>query len=54
MIFFLDLLIPMTANDVNGIADWGTEVVGDMMPLIIIVLGIGIGIWVVNAFIRNK
>lgn len=54
MILFLTLLIPMTANDVNGIADWGTEVVGDLMPFIVIVLGIGIGLWVVNSFIRNK
>lgn len=53
MIFFISL-IPLSANDVNGIADWGSEVVGDLMPFIVIVLGIGIGLWVVNSFIRNK
>lgn len=46
-------IINLSTNDINGIVGWAGTLVGDLMPLIIIVIGISIGIWVVTSFLRR-
>ncbi len=47
-------LFTFTANDVNGVVGWAGEVVGDVMPLLIVIIGVAIGVWVITSIFHLK
>jgi len=46
-------MIPLTQSSTDQIVSYITEIVGDFLPLIVIVLGIGVGIWVINKILHR-
>jgi hypothetical protein len=39
---------------INEILNWVSTIVSDLMPLIVVILGIGIGFWIIRAILRIK
>lgn len=54
LVDFMFPLFTFTTNDMLGITGWATEVVGDAMPLLIVIIGIAIGVWVIRAIFHQQ
>lgn len=46
-------IITLATSDMSGILGYAGELVGDFMPLLIVVIGISIGLWVINAILHR-
>lgn len=42
----------ITTNDLLGMVGWAKEIIGNAMPLILIILGIGVGIFIIRTIAR--
>ena len=48
------LLIPITATDTDAIVEWASTIVGDVMPLLIIFIGIAIAGYVLKVILNLR
>ncbi len=39
---------------VDDIMAWASEILSDLMPLVVVILGISIGLWVFRVLFRGK
>jgi len=47
-------LFTFSSNDITAITGWASTVVGDAMPLLIVIIGVAIGIWVIVSIFHLK
>lgn len=47
-------LFTFSTEDITAITGWASEVVGDAMPLLIVIIGVAIGVWVIRAIFRQQ
>lgn len=45
------LILPFTTDDITAIVNWAGTLVGDVMPLLVVIIGISIGAWVISIII---
>jgi hypothetical protein len=48
------MFIELSTSTMAGITGTATGFIGDLMPLIVIVFGISIGLWVVDHFLFRR
>lgn len=46
-------IIPLETEDITAILAYAGTLVSDLMPLIIIIIGISIGMWVISYFLKR-
>lgn len=51
---FLGTFLTFSASDTAAVVDTGKSLISDLMPLLIIILGIGLALWIVEAFLHHK
>lgn len=44
----------LTTSTMAGIIDSASTLIGNAMPLVVIILGIGIGLWILDHFLLRK
>ena len=47
-------IITLTATDTDAIVEWAGTLVGDLMPLLIIIFGITIGAYIIKVILNLK
>jgi len=47
-------IITFTATDTDAIVDWASTMVGDVMPLLIIFIGITIGAYLIRVILNLR
>lgn len=47
------LILPFTPDDITAIVGWAGVLVGDLMPLLVVIFGISIGAWVIQIIISR-
>ena len=47
-------LIEFSTTTIAGIVNYATDVIGGVMPYVVIILGVGIGLWILDHFIAKR
>ncbi len=48
------MFFDLGTSTMAGITEITTGLIGDLMPLIVVVLGLGIGLWILDHFIARN
>lgn len=43
-----------STSTIAGIIDYASTIIGNMMPYVVIILGIGIGLWILDHFLHRN
>ena len=54
MIFLLPTIIPLSDEDITAIVGWAGQLVGDLMPLLIVIIGIAIGAFIIKVILHIR
>lgn len=47
-------IIPLTETDINLMLGYAGELIGDLMPLLVVIIGIAIGLYVIRVILRLR
>lgn len=47
-------IITFDASSTQDVVDWAGTIVGDLMPLLVIIIGLAIGAWIIRAIIQSR
>lgn len=50
----LSSIIDFNASSTAEVVNWAGTIVGDLMPLLVIIIGLAIGAWVIRAIIQSR
>ena len=46
-------IITLATSDMTAILGYAGSLVSDLMPLLVVIIGIGIGMWIISYFIKR-
>lgn len=46
-------IITITEENITAIVGWAGSLIGDLMPLLVVIIGISIGAYIIRAIIMN-
>lgn len=47
-------IIPLTGENVSAIVGYAGTIISDLMPLLIVIIGIAIGVWIIKAILSLR